>query len=242
MEELLALLERYVPGYRDRIKGVYDWELDELQDAFGQPLPGFYREFARVMGQDGGPLLEHVHVYEPLEIAELYQLDTGEMLPRRFLYVFGDPSIDAQHYWLDLEARSEGEDCLVARSHFGGEAWKKFLVRRFISLREMLFVWAMTYVRLPVFPHRAEYLHRALDEGSEEPTDVEELARVFERLGFLRLPYPSHCLLFERENASIKLYRPPEGSGFSFEVGMRDEGEFRRFQAIAEDIPDLVRW
>jgi hypothetical protein len=97
MDELLALLERYSPGYRVRLRGAPGWRLDELQEAFGRQLPGFYREFCRVMGGGGGPLLAHVNAYEPRDdVATLYRVaPEAELPPRRFLYVFGDPSLDS---------------------------------------------------------------------------------------------------------------------------------------------------
>lgn len=243
MDELLVLLERYVPGYQRRIQGVYDWGLDELAESFGRPLPGFYREFALVMGEKGGPLLDHVHAYHPLKAADIYRLAPETQLPpRRFLYIFGDPSVDAQHYWLDLESPSEEEDCQVVRIPFGKEAWKTRISRVHVSLREMLFFWAMNHVRLPAFAQGAEYLVSASDPTARAALEAEDLARTFEKLGFTRLSYPQHCLLFDRDDAGIALYRPPDAPGFSFRVAMREPDEFRRFQAVVEDIQGIEAW
>jgi hypothetical protein len=237
MNKLLALLQRYVPDYQSRIQGVYGWALEELEEAFGRPLPGFYQDFARFMGQQGGPLLAHVHGYNPLEIIDFYQLTPAAYLPPgRFLYVFGDPSMDAHHYWLDLEAPSEEEDCHVVRIPLGKEAWKTRLSPGYVSLREMLFVWAMRHVRLPAFPHEAEYLLDSAGPEAGKSADADELTRLFEKLGFTCLPYPRRCLLFDRDDAGIELYRPPSAPGLSFRVGMRDREEFRRFQGVVEDI------
>jgi hypothetical protein len=194
------------------------------------------------MGKDGGPLLAHVDAYDPFHIADIYQLvPPAELPPQRFLYVFGDPSLDAQHYWLDLEVPFEDEDCQVVRIPFGKEAWKRHLSPLYMSLREMLFVWAMSDIHLPTFPHHAMYYRSSRHTHPDELPDAEDIARIFERLGFVRLPYPRRCLLFEREDSSIKLYRPPNEPDFSFQVGMRSLDKLRHFQAIIEDIKGLAQ-
>ncbi|WP_437992735.1 hypothetical protein [Sorangium sp. So ce145] len=239
MEELLSLLDRYAPGYRGRVQGVYGWRLDEIEDRFGRPCPGFYRAFALAMGAEGGPLLEGLHEYHPSKIADLYALAPW-MPPRRFLYVFGDASPDGQHYFLDLDAPSEAEDCHVVRFPFGEQTWTTRLTRRFVSLREMLFVLAMTNVHLPIFPHRAEYLSTGGPAGA--PPRAEDVAVILERLGFTRLPYPRRCLLFERHDAGILLYRRPDDPGFSLRVGFLDPAKLRGFEAVIEDAAGLSRW
>ncbi|MFY2556806.1 hypothetical protein ACN469_04195 [Corallococcus terminator] len=238
MEELLALLERYSPGYRETIHGVFDWRLDELEEEFGRPLPTFYKSFATTMGQQGGPLLAHVNVREPLHIAFLYESIAGEMPPRRFLFIFGDPDpLAPYHYWLDLEAPSEEGDGQVVRMPFGENAWIDKLHRDFISLREMLFLWAMEAVHLPSFPYQARY-HRG--KGPKAGT-AEDLARLLEKTGFNRLPYPRHSMLFEREDAAIRLYRLPDDSTFDIRVGMHSAEQLSHFQALIEDNSDLER-
>ncbi|REG14283.1 hypothetical protein ATI61_1272 [Archangium gephyra] len=241
MNELLALLERYAPGYAERIQGASAWNLFMLKKVFGQSLPEFYQEFVEVMGKDGGPLLAHVDSYDPYDVTELYEVAWRELPPRRFLFVFGDPSPDDQHYWLDLEAPSEDGDCKVFRFPFGTEEWKKHGSPLYMSLREMLFVWAMSNVGLPTFPHRAAYYSRLANVPPNELLDAEDVARIFERLRFVRLPYPQRCMLFERDDAAIELYRSPDEPGFSFRVGMRNAEEFRRFQGIMEDIKGLAK-
>jgi hypothetical protein len=241
MDELLTLLERYAPGYRGRIQGAYDWRIEDLEEIFGQQLPKFYREFVSCMGMGGGPLLEHVDTYEPTEIADLYRFSSVEMPPRRFLFVFGDPSLDDEHYWLDLEARSEDGDCQVVRMPFGDDAWETHLSRHFVSLREMLFVWAMENVCLPTFPHDARYFVSSDHEEPENLPNVEEIARAFEKQGFTRLPYPRYSLLFERKDASVELYRRPDKPGFWLWVGGREQKEFRRIRAIIEDMKGVEK-
>lgn len=243
MDELLELLEHYSPGYRHQIEGTDEWELDKLEEIFGRPLPRFYREFAQVMGQDGGPLLAHVNAYQPRwDVGQIYRvLPDSELPPRRFLFIFGDPSVDGQHYWLDLEAPSEEGDSQVVRMPFGHDSWKTKLSPLHVSLREMLFVWAMSQVHLPSFPQRAQYSLRSRDLAPAGFRDAEDLARILERLGFTRLPYPRRCMLFERADAGILLYRRPTGPGFSFEVGMQEPEEFRRVQAIIEENTGMTK-
>ncbi len=240
MDELLALLERYTPGYRDQVKGYPDFLLDELEEAFGRPLPPFYREFAQVMGTKGGPLLATVDAYDPLlNVAEIYRLTPKRALPpRRFLFIFGDPDPLAPNpYWLDLESPSEEGDCQVVRMSFSEDSWKKKLYRDYISLREMLFLWAMEYVHMPIFPHQAKY-HRG--EGRQTPR-AEDLARLLEKKGFARLPYPRYSMLFERDGAAIRLYRPPDDPHFAIRVGMHSLEELKHFQALIEDNTDMEK-
>lgn len=239
MNELLVFLERFSPGYRDRIEGYPDWLIDELEEAFGRPLPGPYRDFARNMGVNGGPLLAHVRSYDPLlDVAELYRLSPpSELPPRRFLFVFGDPDpLAPTPYWLDLESPSEDGDCQVVRMSFGEESWKQ-QHRDFVSFREMLFLWAMEYIHMPNFPHHARYLR---GKGQQTVT-TEDLARILAKLGFTQLPYPRHSLLFERDDAAARLYRRPNDSSFEIRVGMRNLDELKHFQAVIEDNADLEK-
>jgi hypothetical protein len=237
MDELLALLERYSPGYRGRVEGAGFWQLDVMEERFGRPLPGFYRRFAEVMGAQAGPLLAGLHAYHPNDIAELYAVaPPGELPPDRFLYVFGDPSQEGDHYFLDLDAPEGADDAEVVRFPFGADAWKTRLVRRFASLREMLLVFAVRHVALPTFPHRAQLASGA----AREAPGAGEAADLFLRLGFAALPYPRSCLLFERRDAVIELDRAPGQLGFSCRVGMRDALELRRFTAIVEERLQLV--
>ncbi|MFY2558506.1 hypothetical protein ACN469_12820, partial [Corallococcus terminator] len=159
MDELLALLERYAPGYRDQIEGYPAPLLDELEEAFGRALPRSYRQFAEHMGARGGALLSTVEAYDPLlDVADFYRVMPMEMPPRRFLYLFGDSSpLSPTPYWLDLEAPSEDGDCQVVRMPLGEHAWKTKLSRDYVSLRELLFLWAMENIHLPSFPHQARY-------------------------------------------------------------------------------------
>ncbi|NTX60144.1 hypothetical protein HUA74_05685 [Myxococcus sp. CA051A] len=239
MDKLTTLLERFSPGYQDRIEGYPDWLIDELEEVFGQPLPVPYREFARSMGVSGGPLLAHVRSYDPLlNVAELYRLSPqSELPPRTFLFIFGDPDpLAPTPYWLDLESPSEDGDYQVVRMPFGEHPQRK-LHRDFVSFREMLFLWAMEYVHLPNFPHQARY-HRGKDL---QASTVEDLVRILEKTGFERLPYPRYSMLFERDDAAIRLYRPPDDSTFDIRVGMHSAEQLRHFQALIEDNTDLKR-
>lgn len=238
MDELIALLERYSPGYREKLQGIDDWCLEDLEEALGRPLPGFYRKFAKVMGQQAGPLLAHVTQEDLPHVMFLYRV-TPE-LPRRFLLLFGDPDPLAPNpYWLDLDAPSEDGDCQVVRMPFGENesSWKERLSRDYLSLREMLFLWAMEDIHLPNFSHQARY-----NSGqNRQPPTAEDLASLFKKMGFVQLPYPRHSMLFEREEdgAAIRLYRPPDDSSFEIRAGMRNAQEFKRFKALIEDNTDL---
>lgn len=238
MDELLALLGRYAPGSSGQIKGYPDFLVDELEDVFGRPLPTVYRHFAEVFGTRGGPLLAHVRSFDPiLDIAELYRVaPKGELPSRRFLFIFGDPDpLAPHHYWLNLESPSEEGDCQVVRMPFGADEWKTKLRREAISLRELLFLWAMERVHMPTLPHQASYVRR---EGHSTPSS-EDLARLLEKMGFARLPYPRYSRLFEREGAAASLYRAPESPHFSLRVGMQHPEELKRFQVLLEDNTDM---
>lgn len=235
MRELITLLERYVPGYSSQVQGASDWALDNLEEAFGQPLPEVYQDFAREMGKNGGALLGHVDAYDPFDVADKYQLATEDNPPRRFFFVFGDPDpLSPSHYWLDLEAPSEDGDFQVVRIPLFPDAWKTKLDRRYFSFREMLYIWAMERVCLPCFPHRLLY-----QQG--ETTTAEELARYLEKMGFVRLPYPRNSMLFERDDAAAGLYRALNSSRFEFHVGMRSPDKLKHFQAVLEDNTDLKK-
>ncbi len=237
MRDLIALLERYAPGCSSQIQGASTAEIDFLEDAFGQPLPDAYRFFALEMGRDGGPLLAHVQSYNPFDNADKYKTTSNDIPPRRFLFIFGDPDpLTRFHYWLDLEAPSEDGDFKVVQFPLFQDAWKTKLLQSYISLQEMLFDWAMEYVCVPSFPCRARYR-----QGDEETTTAKDIANHLEKMGFVRLPYPRHSMLFERDDAAIGLYRFPGSSHFQMHVGMRSLDKLKHFQAAIEDNTDLVK-
>jgi|GEM_PF-1438797 len=239
MDELLELLERYEPGYRGQLDGYPDPLLDELEETFGRALPASYRGFAQVMGARGGAVLSTVSAYDPLmDVAALYRVMPMEMPPRRFLYLFGDPSpLAPTPHWLDLEAPSEGDDCQVVRMPLGEHSWKTKLSRDYVGLRELLFLWAMEHVHMPRFPAQALYQR---GPGQQASTG-EDVAHILEKTGFKRLPYPRHSMLFEREDGAVRLYRPPEGMHFDIRVAMRSPDLLARFQALIEDHTDLEK-
>ena len=237
MMDLISLLERYAPGYSNHIQGVSTAELDHVEAAFGQPLPDVYRDFALQMGRGGGALLAHVSVNDPFDVADIYRIKTRDVPPRRFLFLFGDPDpLSPSHYWLDLEAPSEDGDFQVVRIPLFPDAWKTNLIEYYASFREMLYAWAMEHVYLPGFPHRALYR-----QGDREMTTAKDVANYLEKMGFVRLPYPRHSLLFERDDAAIGLYRFPGSSHFQMHVGMRSLDKLKHFQAVIEDNTDLMK-
>ncbi len=234
MEDLLTLIERYAPGYRERIRGAARWSIRELEENFGRPLPAAYREFAAVMGKDGGPLLAGLRSYQTIKIAELYK-DLAVMPPRRFLFVFGDDTPDTpEHFFLDFDRPTDdGSDAEVVRFPLDNDGSAR--TRRYVSLRELLFVYALRNIALPGFPWRAGYLDESPYGPERVPTSAETFAALFERLGFRRLAFPRRCMLFERVDAVIELYNLPGGPGCSFRVGFRDQGELRRLAELLAD-------
>ncbi|WIG99333.1 hypothetical protein KGD87_20435 [Myxococcus sp. SDU36] len=118
---------------------------------------------------------------------------------------------------------------------FGADAWKTKLHREATSLRELLFLWAMEHVHLPTLPHQASYVRR---EGQSAPS-AEDLAHLLEKMGFARLPYPRYSMLFEREGAAARLYRPPDSPHFNLRMGTQRPEELKRFQMLLEDNTDL---
>jgi hypothetical protein len=237
MDELLALLERYSPGYHARIQGLYDWCLEDLEEVFGRQLPEFCKAFLRTMGTQAGPLLAGVVQHDILHITSLYRSTSLELPPRRYLLLFGDPDPLAPcPYWLDLEASSEEGDSRVVRMPFRADAWKDKLPQEFFSLREMLFLRAMDEVCLPAFRHQVRYLRGA----GQKTSKAEELARILESMGFVRLPYPRHSGLFERDGGgAVRLYRHPERPDFTVRAGMHSLEALKQFQALIEDNTDL---
>jgi hypothetical protein len=193
------------------------------------------------MGADAGPLFGADSVCTPEDILQR-SVDRANAPPNRFLYVVYDSSPDDVHYFMDLDSPTEPGDCAVVRMRFAKDAWLALLGPCYLSFREMLFVSAMENVHLPSFPHRAEYVTPVGGKPPEDPPTVERVTSVFERLGFVRLPYPRHCLLFERRDAAIRLYRPVTPPGFSFVVGMRDPRDLQRFMEVVEDSTGMHRW
>ncbi|NTX10873.1 hypothetical protein HUA76_08760 [Myxococcus sp. CA056] len=243
MDELLTLIERYSPGHREEVAGWTSLFIDDLEEAFGRPLPSFYREFAGAMGKKGGRLLSDVKNYNTYsDVREYYAPPyNGESLPpRRFLYILGDTTEpDPVNYYLDLEAPSEDGDAQVVRIPYGKDAWKTVSGASFISFREMLYLWAMDKFLLSTFPHQANYSQ----DRSAPLLTPDAFAQTLEKLGFSRLPYPQHSMLFERADAALELYRPPDGQIlFTLRVGFRSLKGLKQLQSIIEDNTSMERF
>ncbi|AKQ63149.1 hypothetical protein A176_000061 [Myxococcus hansupus] len=60
-------------------------------------------------------------------------------------------------------------------------------------------------------------------------------------MGFVQRSFPRHSMLFEREGAAARLYRPPASPHFNLRVGMQRPEDLKRFQMVLEDNMDMVK-
>jgi hypothetical protein len=80
-----------------------------------------------------------------------------------------------------------------------------------------------------------ETCHAPLHGPQVSPSTADDSAALSGNLGFHRLAYPRRCMLFERADAAIELYRLPDRPGCSFRVGFSAQDELRRFEAALID-------
>ena len=243
MKDLIPFIEAFDPHFRSSVKGASWWHVEYLEEVLGTSLPETYVSFAETFADTDGGLLSDCESHHPDHVAKLYRVGAIDSPSHRYLFVLGDPSFTSQHYFMDLAAMEDG-DAPVFRSTLDDLPTVSDPDYTFTSLRELLYHKAYVHLRLPQLPHQAGFVdaYRAGDEHHEESAGreaIEGVEALFSRIGFDRHPFPERCRLYERGDAAVALYRPPEVDRFSFQIGMQEETEFQEMTALLLDHLDL---
>lgn len=234
MEEILAFLDRYVPGYVTEASGASAEQIDDLEEAFERPLPGFFRHYLSALGNDTGALFQNNRTHDPFSIADLYRCGGRPPLPpHRFLFAFSTNTLDNCDYFLDLEQPAGGGDYRIVRFPIHEDAWKK-PSESYSSLSSMLYILAAENVVIPSLPLQQKYGSGA----AHPPLSADDYAAEVADLWFTVTSESSDHILLERLGAVILVERFPGTPEFLINVGMSDPDDWPAFEALTEKYTD----
>lgn len=231
MKDLVALIERYRPGYSRTVEPASDFDIEDY-DAEAGALPGAYVRFLQTMGRSIGDFNAHDVDFNVRNLVITYQV--APWIQRdQFLLIGSDQGPTGVRYFLDRGAIDGKGDCMVVMSLRHPSLPLDPLDQLHVGLEEFLYVEAYRTVRLPLFAHRAELAPTPL--VMDPRATAENAFAVAERLGFERVSPAQRSALYERGDAALVLARRPTSDAFSLRIGATDPDELARLISAFED-------
>ncbi|HEX5746493.1 MAG TPA: SMI1/KNR4 family protein [Archangium sp.] len=244
LQEFIALVERYDPGYSRRLRGAGPEEIRNLEVLAGQPLPDSYREFLTRMGRDMGGLEIEGIDFHIERILEFYK--SGDWPPPRGYILFAiqedDPQMD---YYLEC-TRPGQRDCPVVRFPSMGEFSRDgYFDSLDPSLNDFLLSLAFSEKRMEDFD-RQRLLTPSTKNRKQAPiASPVALARIVDeraqRLGFERVARTSVAYRFyDRADAALYVRLDDAGGLMGVTVAARTPRELERISDILGNQTSLV--
>lgn len=220
---LEAFLIRTIPGLSKLWVGAMPWQIQRIEAIAGRPLPTFYHWFLSSMGASMGPLTMGTLDFSAERILSCYDDGVVPRDPRYLLIGYECDSLDAEHYFYDLDSPC-GDDAGIVSRALDDENTDI----RWESLHELLGRNACL--------HHAVRRSQAWCEGRflVEGADLfDVLDPAMDSLGFTRpVRCGRFCRIYEHEAATpMACYSPPsEGPVRSmfFDLGGSDATTLRR--------------
>lgn len=247
LQDLIALVERYEPGYSRKIKGAQPAEIQQLEQLVGRPLPSCYREFLVLMGRDMGSLqIEEVN-FQIDRVIKFYA--SGHWTPPEGYILFGvekgDPCLD---YYLECMA-PQAEDCPVVRFPSEGEfSREEYFYPLDPSLKDFLLAHAFSEKRMEAFSFDKllKPSHRERP-GSNLVTRPSEIARLINErarsLGFEPMPQSSVVYhFFDHEDAALFMRLDESSSSLGLTIAARTAAGLARISDILSSGTSLVEF
>jgi hypothetical protein len=180
IETTLQYAERYFPGVARTLRGASPEEIEELQEAYGHPLPSSYREFLASMGRYSGRLISELNSHDlTLRAIRSYYLEEGNGAAE-FLCIGINQIGSQRNVWL---YDNSGREPTVVISNpppavpTEGPAWP--------SLESMLLETIFRSIRISVLGARAAYGPQLWDVASRG-TRLQVLERIAPSIGLQR--------------------------------------------------------
>lgn len=233
MRELVDFISGYDPLYRTVARGFPPEEIASLEAALGRRLPGAYRDFLSEVGANPGFDTGDVS----FDIAQIIDVASNRPLPEHLIPIAEDEGPTFWDYYLDLSCPSGDEDALVVRISAGGQLSDRTPI--FWSLRDMVFNWAFSSVRMLTLPEHVKLRWLPGDgEHTRAPPGLDALKTVMIRLGFQALTVTSpEAQLYERGDCTGFIYRTPYETSFSLTLAARDHATMLH---VAEAVRDAL--
>jgi hypothetical protein len=232
MREVVELISRYVPIYATVARGHSDEEIARLEDVLGRPVPSVHRDFLTSMAANVGFPTGDIR----FDIDPVIQLaQERQPIPEKLEPIAADDGTSYADFFLNFSHPHGKDDALVVRIP-AGAAIHDAHEPIFHSLRDFLFRWAFTDIRLAAFPEKTLLLWSVGEPDTKGTPTVADLSTLMVRLGFEILDGPSAAArLFERGDASASLYQVPYRHAFSLDLAARDRATLISVAEVLRD-------
>lgn len=219
MQPLVAMIERYKPGFRDAIVPADPEMVSDLEELTG-PLPGAYRRFLSTMGQSTDGFYPGGADFTVEDRLANYQLESSLSGSYYLLVGAGGPLEPGGDLYMDRSRPYGDDDCELALAPFGPTLDESTCVPFQAGLEEFLYIDAFRRFRLPLLGASSRLAPALEAEGDE--TVIDRLLTAAELVGFKRVGPVQRSALFERGDAAMVMNRNPRSSQFQLEVRAAD--------------------
>ncbi|MFP2908387.1 SMI1/KNR4 family protein [Pyxidicoccus sp. 3LFB2] len=244
LEGFIRYFARYADWLPERIKGLPESRISNLEELIGQPLPPEYRAFLKLMGDTPknalNPFLEYVS-FGAQEVERIHALENF-IPPRQLVYLWTYDCDAPYDIFLETQgaqraARSLWQAGWSIDENTGGILPEPLdFVPLGGTLMQYLYKDAFLKLRGPLLPHKALLGDFDGSEPTEEAQNslIEKFVTVAEKLGFLAVPHAGKKLMFfNRSDAALELFENPGAN--SFYVRAASDSELKKLSKTLAD-------
>ncbi|MDX1983255.1 MAG: hypothetical protein SFV51_23495 [Bryobacteraceae bacterium] len=240
MNEFLAFVERFRPGYAATVRGAQESEIRGLENLAGRAMPAAFRHYLGIAGHDNGrlPLYGGEADFRFATLVRFCQAPTWK-LPPNLVYIARDGSGLGMDLYLDTS--QSGDDPLVLRMPPAPAPDE--VETEFPSFTCMLYFLVFQELGLPVLAHRAQFRDSGeIPWGTRAPeTRLSTLRRTAAMLGFSPVPHTGEwAAAYQRADAGITAYEPPK-YGPTYSVAASDAAALSKIEEVLAASLGLLR-
>lgn len=218
MEELLL---RLMPQVSEHWEGATEFEIEQLEQIAGRPLPRFYRWFLLRMGRSMGPLAIPDTDFSAAKLLSCYASGEFAPDPRFFMIAHQSEGEMRLHTAYDFEFPERDDARVVFRGQSGGPVHA-----RFDTFRELI-GWSK-FVNHRVMELPMNCVGTLMGENADVRSQLDPL---MQELGFnIPLPSGARCAIYDRDDLAMATSsRIGDKYGVhTFDLGGSDTGMMRK--------------
>ena len=189
------------------------------------------------MGQQMGEL-DLAEAYFGVEgIIGLYNLKPW-LRREQYVCVAGDEGLTEWDYYLDRARPHGADDCMLVRIPLVESYPPDENHPKHVGLEEFLYFEAFSALRMPLLAHRLKF--EVSEREPRRPTcNANAVCALAEKNGFKRISPVENCVLYERGDAALLLYKNPVEPIYSFTLGCEDPNELGRLAHAFETLTGM---
>lgn len=237
MDDLVSLIEQYRPGYSQTIEPADELDIEDIEEVAGT-LPGSYIRFLKTMGRSIGDFQVHEADFNVEEIVLAYSV-TPWLIKDEYLLIAADLGLSGLGYYMDRKTPYGEDDCMIVTIPSGPGIPRDQREPIHAGLEEFLYVEAYQSIRLPLFNFKESLVHVPSPDNANSTFD--EVCQAAENLNFTRVPPASRCVLYERGDAALVVYRHPLKELLSIHCAADSPEKLLRIVNILTAIGELKR-